>query len=260
KAIFANQGPTHTAVIGVDTEPSHEIYAALQKSRNQTVVPISGNTPVSGGVFVENGILIDDSYYRREPIMDLRDVVTLTGEHNWQNAAASFATFRAIGLEVDEIVSGMGTYPGLSHRQEIVKTIDGVLFVNDSKATNPDAAARALASYTNIYWIAGGQSKEGGFDQLLPYLKNVHHAYLVGDDAELIHQAIYSDASCTISGNIADATAAAYRQAVKDGNESAVVMFSPACASFDQFKNFEERGDHFKQCVASIHTKSRGVA
>jgi UDP-N-acetylmuramoylalanine--D-glutamate ligase len=260
KAIFKNQSDIHTAIVGIDSEPSREICDALQKSRNQRVIPISGCLPVSGGVYALDGVLIDNTQSQREQVMNLRDVKTLGGEHNWQNAAAAYATIRAIGLDVDTAVSCLSHYPGLVHRQEICETVEGVVFINDSKATNPDAAARALASFQNIYRIAGGQTKEGGFDPILPYLGNVRHAYLVGDGADEIHDIIGDQVSTTKSGTIDEAVAQAWQKAIDDGADNPVVMLSPACASFDQFINFEERGYHFKNCVSELRNAQRGVS
>jgi UDP-N-acetylmuramoylalanine--D-glutamate ligase len=161
-------------------------------------------------------------------------------------------------LDKKTAIERIENFPGLIHRQEIVETIDGVMFVNDSKATNPDATARALASYDNIYWIAGGVLKEGGFDPLMPYLGKVHHAYLIGDGADTIRGAIGSDVPCTMSETIDNATKAAYIQAIEDGERNPVVMLSPACSSFDQFKNFEERGVYFKKSVSALHKNITG--
>ncbi len=260
KQMFKAQGKTSVAIIGVDTEPSREIFEALKESGGQRVVAISGSSVIVGGVYVQDGILIDDTAHRQTVIMDLAYVKTLQGAHNWQNAAATYAVMDAMGVDAETIASCIADFPGLRHRQEVVGTFNGVLFINDSKATNPDAAARALTSYRAIYWIVGGQLKQGGFDVLLDQLAAVQHAYLVGEGASDIAQIIGDRVSSTLSETIAHATQAAYAQALKDGHDDPVVMLSPACASFDQFENFELRGDHFKACVSSIVKTARGVA
>jgi len=259
-AIFGNQNERCTAIVGIDSEPSYAILKSLQdqaQSREiQRIIPISGSISVPGGIYAQDGMLIDDTESKQSSVMDLRTLQTLRGEHNWQNVAAAYACAHVLDVDRDQIVERIKYYPGLVHRQEVVEIIDGVLFVNDSKATNPDATARALASYDNIYWIAGGQPKEGGFDPLLPYLDNVHHAYLIGDGAKQLHDTIGPRVPCTLSGTIDSATAVAYRQAMADGDVDPVVLLSPACASFDQFKNFEERGNHFKNSVSALHSEN----
>ena len=139
------------------------------------------------------------------PIIDLRPIASLRGAHNWQNAAAAYGAVRALGLEPTAIAAGLPRFEGLAHRLEHVATLDGVQFVNDSKATNPDAAARALASFDRIYWIAGGRPKEGGLDALLPWLDRVRHAYLIGEAAESFAHALAGRVPCTHSGDLASA-------------------------------------------------------
>ncbi len=131
-------------------------------------------------------------------------------------------------------------------------TLDGVQFVNDSKATNPDAAARALASFDRIYWIAGGRPKEGGLDALLPWLDRVRHAYLIGEAAESFARALAGRVPCTQSGDLASAVRQAAGAAWADRAGGPVVLLTPACASFDQFRDFEERGETFKRLVGEL--------
>ena len=133
------------------------------------MIPISAETAVAGGVFVRDGQLIDATGGAETPVLDLRTVPTLPGRHNRQNAAAAYAAALSIGLAPDAIVEAMHSFPGLRHRQELVGSIGPLRFVNDSKATNPDAAARALACYDRVYWVAGGRPKEGGLEVLTPH-------------------------------------------------------------------------------------------
>jgi UDP-N-acetylmuramoylalanine--D-glutamate ligase len=187
--------------------------------------------------------------------MGLNSVARLPGKHNWQNAAAAYAAARALGLGIDEVVDGITTYPGLVHRQELVATIDGVRFVNDSKATNADAAAKALACYDNIYWIAGGKPKEGGLAGLESFYPRIRRAYLIGEAAQAFAKQLGSAVKATQSGTLDQAVAQAAMDAKKDAAQSPVVLLSPACASFDQYNDFEERGDHFRQIVATLASK-----
>ncbi len=142
------------------------------------------------------------------------------------------------------------SFPGLAHRQELVDTIDSVRFINDSKATNADAAEKALACYDAIYWIAGGLPKAGGITPLAPYFGRLRHAYLIGTATEEFAATLGSSVPFTRCGDLATATAAAADEARRDGVPGAVVLLSPACASYDQFANFEVRGDAFRALVA----------
>jgi UDP-N-acetylmuramoylalanine--D-glutamate ligase len=146
-------------------------------------------------------------------------------------------------------------FEGLAHRLEQVATLDGVQFVNDSKATNPDAAARALASFDRIYWIAGGRPKDGGLDALLPWLDRVRHAYLIGEAAASFGRALAGRVPCTQSGDLANAVRQAADAARADRAGGAVVLLAPACASFDQFRDFEDRGETFKQLVGELQRR-----
>ena len=144
------------------------------------------------------------------------------------------------------------SYPGLVHRQEMVSVIDGLGYVNDSKATNPEAAARALACYDTIYWIAGGRPKEGGLEALDPYLDRIAHAYLIGEAAVAFSRALEGKVEVTLSGDLESAFKQARAQAMKDEAEKPVVLLSPACASFEQFDDFEARGDAFRDLVEKL--------
>lgn len=253
KTIFNRQTKPRMAVIGIDDAYARAICGELSAADDQRIVPVSGREAVAGGVYVQDGVLVDDMDGDAVPVMDLKTVATLPGEHNWQNAAAAYAAARGTGVAAHAVMACINSYPGLAHRQELVERVDGVLFVNDSKATNPDAAAKALGSYTDIYWIAGGQPKEGGLAPVLPHLGNVRHAFLIGEAAEDMSKALSGKVTCTVSGDLASAVSAAHDQAKADGMaQGAVVLLSPACASFDQFKSFEARGDAFRDLVEAL--------
>ncbi len=253
KSIFNRQTRPRTAVIGVDDDQARAVYDELVAADDQRVIPVSGHQTLSGGVYVNGGVLIDDMYGAAVPVMDLKTVATLPGEHNWQNAAAAYAAARATGVAAHAVMACINSYPGLAHRQELVERVDDILFVNDSKATNPDAAAKALGSYKDIYWIAGGRAKGSGLDAIVPHLGNVRHAYLIGEAADAMKGQLEPQVSCTVSGDLKKATAAAHARAVSDGvGHGAVVLLSPACASFDQFSSFEARGNAFKGLVETL--------
>ncbi len=219
------------------------------------LIPISVEREVKGGIDAVNGMLVDRTDAKAEPIVDLKSIATLPGSHNWQNAAAAYLAARAMGLDRAAIVAGLKSYPGLAHRQELIATIDGVRYVNDSKATNADAAAKALVCYDNIYWIIGGRAKEGGLSGLDPFYPRVRHAYLIGECANEFAKQLRGKLPFTQCGTLDKAVAAANADARKDRKVGAVVLLSPACASWDQYPNFEARGDHFRALVLALGGK-----
>ncbi len=253
RLIFKNQGSGLTAVVGAEDDPCREILAELaHRVDGPRAVAISGSGRLDRGVYADNGILTDAIQGGAVAVIDLRTVATLPGVHNWQNAAAAYAVTRAAGLETNEIVAGIRTYPGLAHRQELIAVIDGVAYVNDSKATNADAVAKALVCYDDIYWILGGQAKEGGIESLLPLLSRVRHAYLIGEAASLFAATLGDKIPHSPSATLDAALQAARGQALADGTAAPVVLLSPAAASFDQFRDFEDRGSRFRAMVESL--------
>ncbi|MGA3305759.1 MAG: UDP-N-acetylmuramoyl-L-alanine--D-glutamate ligase [Stellaceae bacterium] len=252
KRLFRNQSAKHSAIIGVDDEICRGIYGALKSAGRQKTVPVSANGPAPGGVYVRDGKLIDDLDGKAQNILDLAATPHLPGRHNGQNAAASYAAARALGLDAQSAVAGIKSFPGLAHRQELIAEIDGVRYVNDSKATNADAAEKALACYDDIYWIAGGQPKEDGIAGLAPLFPRIRRAFLIGEAAKDFAKTLESRVAYEISGSLDRAVAAARQAALEDGKPGAVVLLSPACASFDQFKDFEERGERFRALVEKL--------
>jgi UDP-N-acetylmuramoylalanine--D-glutamate ligase len=240
-----------TAIIGVDDDHGRAIAEELRGRKNWRVVPIAVGRALPEGVYSVDARLYDAAEGDR-PICDLRSVATLPGAHNWQNAAAAYAAARAVGAGRAEIVARLATYPGLPHRQELVATLDGVGFVNDSKATNDDSTAKALVCYDAIYLIAGGLPKEGGLGAALPHFGRVRHAYLIGTAAKQFEGEIAGRVPVEQSGDLETATRAAFKRARSERARGATVLLSPACASFDQFKNFGDRGERFRRVVAAI--------
>jgi UDP-N-acetylmuramoylalanine--D-glutamate ligase len=248
--IFDGLGDGGVAVIGIDDELSSAIADRVEKKAK--VQRISVRRPVETGIFLRDGALIEIENGKEHPPVSLDGIGSLRGVHNAQNAAAAFALCRAIGLSREEIAAGLRTFPGLAHRMEQVARIGRVLFVNDSKATNADAAEKALASFGDIYWIAGGIAKEGGLSGLESYFPKIRRAYFIGQAAE--------DFACsvgdTLPHRISDTLEAAVNEAAADAAasdaEEPVVLLSPACASFDQFPNFEIRGDAFRSIAEAL--------
>ncbi|MEQ9333706.1 UDP-N-acetylmuramoyl-L-alanine--D-glutamate ligase [Thalassobaculum sp.] len=251
RRIFAHQTPSGLAVIGCDDAISRDVAERLRRD-GRRVVDVSGEGPVVGGVYAEDGELVDARSGRPETVLVLAEAPALPGDHNAQNAAAAYAACAALGLRQQAIADGIRGFPGLAHRQERVAAADGVLYVNDSKATNADAAARALACYSAIYWIAGGRGKEGGVSSLAPYFPRIRKAYLIGESAGSFARQIGDGCPTALCRTLEMAVRQAHLDARADGRPDAVVLLSPAAASFDQFPNFEARGDRFRALVQDL--------
>jgi UDP-N-acetylmuramoylalanine--D-glutamate ligase len=188
----------------------------------------------------------------RSAIADLAGISSLRGKHNAQNAAAAVASLGPLGLDSNRVAKGLQSFPGLPHRLEDVGRKGKVLFVNDSKATNADAAEKALLSFDNIFWILGGRAKAGGIEPLRRLFNRIVKAYLIGEAAELFAQTIGVSFPYERCGTLEIAIPAAARDADASGLEKPVVLLSPASASFDQFADFEKRGDRFRTIVKSL--------
>ncbi|WP_120496949.1 UDP-N-acetylmuramoyl-L-alanine--D-glutamate ligase [Kiloniella sp. EL199] len=252
KHIFERQTKNDTAIIGMDDNYTRAVFDSINQMGTVKAVPISGSTRLAEGVFVAEGQLIDDAFSDEKSITDLSSIERLPGNHNYQNAAAAFAACRSVGLTDSEISTGMKSFPGLAHRQELVTTKGGIRYINDSKATNADAAARALGSYDNIYWIAGGRAKEGGIESLSSYFPRIRKAYLVGESANIFANQIGNSLAYEVCGTLDVAVKKAANDAAQSTEKDPVVLLSPACASWDQYRSFELRGDHFKECVSEL--------
>ncbi|CDO58681.1 UDP-N-acetylmuramoylalanine--D-glutamate ligase [Candidatus Phaeomarinobacter ectocarpi] len=260
--IFANQTARGYAVFGIDSEPVARLCtsrcgqqaAAGSNEGGPKVIPISARKSLGRGVYVLGGKIYHSRSSRVEEGADLNGITTLQGSHNWENAAAAFAAVRVLGIDPAKIADGLKRFPGLAHRMEQVGEHDGVRFINDSKATNADAAARALATYDKIYWIAGGVAKAGGIEPLAEYFPKVAKAYLIGNSAQDFAATLDGRVKHTLSGTLDEAVLQAAHDAAKD--ENAVVLLSPACASFDQFPDFEKRGDAFRDAVRALAQSS----
>lgn len=254
--IFSGPG---VAIIGGDDAPSRAMEVQIRKdgSRNP-VFTIATTRAVGSGVYVSDAKLHDmmeEGVAEGDAALttDLRNLTTLPGVHNHQNIAAAWAVCRRMGIKPATIVAGLQTYPGLPHRMYTVRTINGVAYINDSKATNADAAGKALACYRNISWILGGLPKAGGLDGLDPYAGRIARAFVIGTAAEdfaawLRRHGIAVEECGTL--DVAVSAAHRFAQAGRGQPGGAgVVLLSPACASYDQFRSFEHRGQCFTDLV-----------
>ncbi len=239
------------AIIAQDDAICVDISNRLARS-GRNIVRISKNIFQQNGLFGDGSVLVEVVEGNAHVVVELAGIGSLRGQHNAQNALAAFAACRAVGLTDREINAGFRSFPGLAHRMEQVGRLGTVLFVNDSKATNAEAAAPALSSFPRIYWIAGGLAKDGGIDALSQVFPHLAKCYLIGEAAPQFAATIGTHAPFEISGTLGEAVAHAARDAALDGAPEPVVLLSPACASFDQFKNFEKRGDAFRDAVLAL--------
>ena len=244
RAIFARQGVGDTSVVGIDDDLSRAMAADLARLPARCV-RVSGHQPAD--VWAAGRVLRD----RAGPLLDLDTAPALPGAHNAQNAAAAAAMAMALGVPRGEIARHIPTYPGLPHRQELVAEIGGIRFINDSKATNADAAARALGCYDRLIWIAGGLAKEGGIAPLADHFPRIARALLIGRDAaDLAATLARHNVAHEVVGTLEAAVPAALRAARESGAK--VVLLSPACASFDQFSGFDARGARFAELARGL--------
>ena len=250
KRLLLQQSTTATAIVGVDDAHAKAVFAEVRSARRQRVIPIGVGRVLEGGVYVLDGV-VHDATGTATVSHELAGIESLLGVHNWQNAAAAIAVVSALGMAVEPAMRALAAFPGLPHRLEPVATVEGVRFVNDSKATNADAAARALATFDNIHWIAGGIAKAGGIAALDPYFGRIAHAYLIGDAAAQFAATLGERVPHSACGDLDSALAAAFAGA-RAGPDGAVVLLSPACASFDQWPDYAARGDDFRDRVDGL--------
>ena len=242
---------SRTAIVGVDDSFCERIADRVERAGTK-VVRISKRNVLADGIYADGPRLVLAQGGATRVIADLSPIETLRGAHNAQNAAAAVAACLAVGLSEDEIRAGLASFPGLRHRMQPVGRKGETLFVNDSKATNADAAAPALSSFERIYWIAGGVPKEGGISSLGAFFPRIAKAYLIGEAAPAFAATLGEAVPFDMSGTLERAVQDAAADAEREGNGPVAVLLSPACASFDQYKNFEVRGDAFVKHVSAL--------
>jgi UDP-N-acetylmuramoylalanine--D-glutamate ligase len=248
RRLFTQGGPSRS-IIGVDENEGRFLANAMREEAGagDPVIELSVTRKLVGPgwrVTARKGFLAEWRHGRQVASIDLRPMLTLPGAHNHQNACAAYAAARTLGLAPRQIEQALASYPGLAHRSQLVATWRGVRIVNDSKATNADAAEKALLSFDRIRWIAGGRPKEGGIAALAPLFPRIAKAYLIGE-AAADFAATLGDTPHALCGTLDAAVAAVLAEA----EEGEVVLLAPACASFDQFESFEHRGETFEALV-----------
>jgi UDP-N-acetylmuramoylalanine--D-glutamate ligase len=248
-----------TAIVGVDDDWCRAIADRLAQA-GKPVVRISVRGPLADGIYADGSRIIRAIAGKTSVIADLNGIGSLRGVHNAQNAACAAAAALALGLSPEAIQAGLRSFPGLAHRMEQVGHVGRALFVNDSKATNADSSAQALACFDDIFWIAGGKPKTGGIESLRPFFPRIRKAYLIGEAAADFAATLGESAPHEITGTLDKAVALAARDAAQSKAPHPVVLLSPACASFDQYRNFEVRGDAFRTLVQALPGLTRAGA
>ncbi len=247
--ILLNLAPDH-----LDRHGTMENYASIKErlvAKAETAI-IGVGDEWSAGIAAKYPRCIPVDVDQFGDMLNLEQAPSLRGDHNLQNALAATAAGRALGLSPDSMMNALATFGGLAHRMQIVSKRGKVKFVNDSKATNADAAAKSLASFKPVFWIAGGLAKDGGIEQLRPYFKRIAKAYLIGDAAPGFAATLGEQVPYEISATMDVAVTHAAQDAAKCDAAEPVVLLAPAAASFDQFKNFEKRGDAFVTAAKNL--------
>ncbi len=250
--IFRHQNDSDRAVIGVDDNYGLELIERLSKnSYSGKIIKISGIQKQNDGIAVIDGILYDNTDGINK-ILTLGFIRQLQGQHNAQNIAAAYAAVKHLNISDQDIIDALKSFVGLEYRMEYTATINNVSFYNDSKATNADATAKALTISKHIFWILGGRAKDGGITTLNNYFSNISKAYLIGEASEEFANTLGKEVSFIKANTLDNAVSLATKDALDSGYEDAVVLLSPACASFDQFPNFMERGKKFRELVSLL--------
>ena len=244
-----------TAIVSVDDADCAAIALRLRVQGHAVeTVSVVGN-PVEDGIALDGTVLVRHRAHVVTPIADLAGIASLRGAHNGQNAAAAVLALGGDADDLDRLQAALRSFPGLAHRMEQIARHEGVLFINDSKATNADAAEKALLSFSRVHWIIGGKAKEGGIEPLRALFARVAKAYLIGEAAPAFAATLLEAVPFEMCGTLDVATrhaAEAARADVTRTGVDQVVLLSPACASYDQFRDFEARGDRFRECVKSL--------
>jgi UDP-N-acetylmuramoylalanine--D-glutamate ligase len=240
------------AVIGVDDDYCRKIADRLEKA-GKLVIRVSVERPLSDGVYLEGGNLILTARGHKGVLASLGGIGSLRGAHNAQNAACAIMAASGVNIPPEHITAALKTFPGLAHRMEEIGHKGKVLFINDSKATNADSAEKALSSFAGaIFWIAGGLPKEGGITSLKAFFPKIAKAYLIGEASEAFAATLDGQVPHVKCGTLEVAVTKAAEDAMRSKDAQPIVLLSPACASFDQFPNFEVRGERFRELVRAI--------
>jgi UDP-N-acetylmuramoylalanine--D-glutamate ligase len=240
-----------TAIVGVDDDWCAAAADRIERA-GKRLVRVSVRRSLRAGLYVEGEKIMQAAGGTAGVIAHIGGIGSLRGVHNAQNAACAAGAALALGLSTQAIQQGLVSFPGLAHRMEEVGRKARVLFVNDSKATNADSAAQALACFSDIFWIAGGKAKTGGIASLAGFFPRIRKAYLIGEAATDFAAELAGRVPHVVAGTLERAVELAAGDAEASDLGEPVVLLSPACASFDQYRNFEVRGDKFRELVRAL--------
>jgi UDP-N-acetylmuramoylalanine--D-glutamate ligase len=240
-----------TAIVSVDDEWCAAAADRMQQA-GKRLLRMSVQRALPDGLYLDGETIMQAAGGSAHPVARIGNIGSLRGVHNAQNAACAAGVALALGLSLDAIQQGLESFPGLAHRMEQVGRKGRVLFVNDSKATNADSAAQALACFSDIFWIAGGKPKTGGIASLTRFFPRIRRAYLIGEAAAGFAAELDGRVPNVTAGTLDRAVELAAHDAEACGLDQPVVLLSPACASFDQYRNFEIRGDKFRDLVRAL--------
>ena len=240
-----------TAIVGVDDNWCAAAADRIERA-GKRVIRVSVRRPLPDGLYTESSRIMQAAGGSARAIVGIGGIGSLRGTHNAQNALCAVAAALALGLQPQAIQQGLNSFPGLAHRMEQIARKGRVLFINDSKATNADSAAQALACFPHIFWIAGGRAKTGGIAELKRFFPRICKAYLIGEAATEFAGVLEGQVPYFIAGTLDRAIDLATREAEASQVAEPVVLLSPACASFDQYRNFEIRGEKFRELVQAL--------
>jgi UDP-N-acetylmuramoylalanine--D-glutamate ligase len=251
--IFRRQKESDIAIIGVDCPMGEKVISTLnQRGYTGQIIRISGKRVLSEGISVVNEVLYYN-YHSKNLSFNLGNLQYIPGSHNGQNIAAAFTACITNRTNPEAIINAIKSFKGLKHRMQFIDQINNVIFINDSKATNAEAAEKALLTFDNIFWIAGGKEKEGGIDSLKDVFHKIKHTFLIGEAqnnfAEALNKYQVKYTKCEV---LQVAVEQAAKMAFAENLPNSYVVLSPACASYDQWKNFEIRGEAFCKYVQNI--------
>lgn len=252
KKIFqARANRVQTSIIGINNLMTETIAEEIATYKTNKLITVSTLLePDEGRITVKDGALYDNLH----KITALNEHPYLKGQHNYENIAVAYAVCHSLGIDDELFIKALFTFQGLQHRQKLVATYKGISFVNDSKGTNVDSTARALASFDNVYWIVGGIATAPGLDGLESFFPSIRQAFLIGQATERFAAKLEGQVPYLKCDTLDHAIAAAFAAASKDGG-LATILLSPASKSFDQYKNFEERGEHFERLTHDLLKK-----
>ncbi len=252
RRIFDGLRPGGAAVVALSDPVSRDLAEELRTREHIRVVAVADRRAAGQAVWLEGGWLVDGLGGDPVRVLDLGRHPRLLGPPQWRNAACAYAAARLLGLTRAQLAGALAGFSGLPHRVEPVARIGRVLFVNDSKATNPEAAAASLGAFSHVFWIAGGRPKPGGFAPIRPLLGRVLRAYAIGEAEDLLARALGDRVDLVRASTLERAVRWAFSDARAAPVDRPVVLLAPACASFDHYRDFAERGEHFRRLVREL--------